>query len=864
MALVLQAKSVRLKTKSTTLKLGGRNIQSLGNMTSKQHQKAFFGIKRRAMLPSLKEYGLFGAEKGLSVSKTGLTAGIKTGYAVSLGTMGLTPNSKAGVGAGTNMAPTYDENREATSHIERTRVSARNVLKGTDVVYKGTDKATIKIGQHNLKNLLLQKGVSKEVATTIAKSEVPMTVSEMTNLGVELNTAKQVAESFNHASVQEQIFSPTRRNIFSVGVKQKTGSYVKYRAKHTAAGQAAKKFAVKMRASTFGQGVSTVWNNNIVKGARTFITKVFALPFKLVKAISDALALISGAILPLIFLLFFIMVLVAILDDDASQKRSSNFATNVNLSETVLQYKGAVSEACSKHGISEYVPYILAIMEEESHGIGNDVMQSSESLGLPPNSLSVKESIEQGVSYFSSLIKQGASLGVTDIDAVLQAYNFGGGYLYYVSQNGWMHTYSLAKQFSKEKALEWGDPNTYTYINEVSKKHGDQFLYGYGNFHYVDLVKQHISEVKTNRIGTGDRDENGIPRVPVMRQGYGGGYWNPETEEFEHTDWPYQSFWGGDLANWGCSVTSAAMALSYISGEIYNPVEMGLRTLPSNNFLRYLTPVQEYNIEYEFNISWDRAVQELKNGNMVIALLDSTVVPGLGSYSQNRKTDMWAFEPGGSHFILLIGILEDGTIAVNDPGSKSDVSYWYKNRKITIPQHLISPAFVGSGSSIIYIPEGLGAISNPYGDINFAITDVACLNRVHPVTGEIKRHNGWDFAAGGFGTPIYSVTDGTVVWAGPFGGYGNHVVIVESGDLYVLYGHMSSMSVAVGESVSSGDKLGGQGTEGISTGVHLHLEFRTGSMYGTPTANKDLVVPMLNRYANNLSSYSDSIDKIEN
>ena len=54
-----------------------------------------------------------------------------------------------------------------------------------------------------------------------------------------------------------------------------------------------------------------------------------------------------------------------------------------------------------EYGIEEYLNVLLAIIQVESVGTLEDVMQSSESLGLPPNSLSTEESIKQGCKYFS-------------------------------------------------------------------------------------------------------------------------------------------------------------------------------------------------------------------------------------------------------------------------------------------------------------------------------------------------------------------------------------------------------------------------------------------------------------------------------
>lgn len=76
-------------------------------------------------------------------------------------------------------------------------------------------------------------------------------------------------------------------------------------------------------------------------------------------------------------------------------------------------------------------------------------MQSSESLGLPPNSLSTEESIKQGVKYFSELLASSERLSV-DLESVIQSYNYGGGFLGYVANRGNKYTFELAQSFSKE------------------------------------------------------------------------------------------------------------------------------------------------------------------------------------------------------------------------------------------------------------------------------------------------------------------------------------------------------------------------------------------------------------------------------
>ena len=88
-----------------------------------------------------------------------------------------------------------------------------------------------------------------------------------------------------------------------------------------------------------------------------------------------------------------------------------------------------------------------------------------------------------------------------------------------------------------------------------------------------------------------------------------------------------------------------------------------------------------------------------------------------------------------------------------------------------------------------------------------------------------RMHEGID-VAGGAGTPIGAAAAGTVILTGPNGGYGNLVVVDHGNGVSTAYAHLSSISVSVGQSVGQGTVVGGMGTTGNSTGVHLHFEVR--------------------------------------
>lgn len=99
--------------------------------------------------------------------------------------------------------------------------------------------------------------------------------------------------------------------------------------------------------------------------------------------------------------------------------------------------------------------------------------------------------------------------------------------------------------------------------------------------------------------------------------------------------------------------------------------------------------------------------------------------------------------------------------------------------------------------------------------------------RVHPITGETRSHDGMDIAAN-TGANILAADGGKVVLAEVYGGYGNCVMIDHGNGYVTLYGHMSSIAVYNGQTVSQGDVIGYVGSTGLSTGPHLHFEVRTG------------------------------------
>jgi murein DD-endopeptidase MepM/ murein hydrolase activator NlpD len=105
--------------------------------------------------------------------------------------------------------------------------------------------------------------------------------------------------------------------------------------------------------------------------------------------------------------------------------------------------------------------------------------------------------------------------------------------------------------------------------------------------------------------------------------------------------------------------------------------------------------------------------------------------------------------------------------------------------------------------------------------------------RFHPVSGQHKAHLGVDFAAP-TGTPVRTIGDGVVSFAGWQRGYGNVIEITHKNQQSTLYAHLSRIDVRKGQRLEQGEVIGAVGSTGVSTGPHLHFEFRDKGVHQDP------------------------------
>ena len=162
---------------------------------------------------------------------------------------------------------------------------------------------------------------------------------------------------------------------------------------------------------------------------------------------------------------------------------------------------------------------------------------------------------------------------------------------------------------------------------------------------------------------------------------------------------------------------------------------------------------------------------------------------------------------------------------------------------------LASDASLTAGQTIV-IPDGVIATapapaapakpsvgSSGSGGGGASATPASSAGFTNPLPGSVKTqgihgYNGVDLGGLGAGTPVVAAAGGTVIVAkgtGWNGGYGSYVVIQHNNGTQTLYAHLNSVSVSVGQGVSAGERVGGVGSTGRSTGIHLHFEVRGAS-----------------------------------
>ena len=123
-------------------------------------------------------------------------------------------------------------------------------------------------------------------------------------------------------------------------------------------------------------------------------------------------------------------------------------------------------------------------------------------------------------------------------------------------------------------------------------------------------------------------------------------------------------------------------------------------------------------------------------------------------------------------------------------------------------------------------------LKSPISFRNYRISSRFSYGRMHPILKIRRPHLGIDYAAPS-GTPVQSVADGTVRFAGWKGGFGNLVEIKHANGYTTMYGHLKGYGkgVKAGAKVKQGQTVGYIGSTGLSTGPHLDFRIKEGNKF---------------------------------
>jgi len=107
--------------------------------------------------------------------------------------------------------------------------------------------------------------------------------------------------------------------------------------------------------------------------------------------------------------------------------------------------------------------------------------------------------------------------------------------------------------------------------------------------------------------------------------------------------------------------------------------------------------------------------------------------------------------------------------------------------------------------------------------------------RRHPILGVWRAHKGTDYAAR-LGTPVRSIGDGVVIFAGRKSGYGNVVEVRHRNGYVSRYGHLRRFARGTrpGARVTIGQTIAQVGMTGLATAPHLHFEVLVGGVQRDP------------------------------
>ncbi|MEQ1590139.1 MAG: peptidoglycan DD-metalloendopeptidase family protein [Gallionella sp.] len=228
----------------------------------------------------------------------------------------------------------------------------------------------------------------------------------------------------------------------------------------------------------------------------------------------------------------------------------------------------------------------------------------------------------------------------------------------------------------------------------------------------------------------------------------------------------------------------------------------------------------------------------VRTGEIKTSLYAATDAAGMPETAANQLTELFSGDIDFHHDVK--------------PGDKFTVVYEmdYSNGALVNTGRIQAAEFINQGQShraIYFSKDGkVGGYYTPEGKnvekaflrspIEYSrVSSGFSGSRMHPVLNRIRAHKGVDFAAP-VGTPIKATADGVIAFASKENGYGNVIKMEHQGRYSTVYGHLSRFAsgLRAGQRVKQGDIIGYVGMTGLTSGPHLHYEFKVDGQQRNP------------------------------
>lgn len=249
------------------------------------------------------------------------------------------------------------------------------------------------------------------------------------------------------------------------------------------------------------------------------------------------------------------------------------------------------------------------------------------------------------------------------------------------------------------------------------------------------------------------------------------------------------------------------------------------------------------------------------NGELVAGILDISVktrkrfASGTIDSSLFASMQSYGLKPG---FIVDFTDVFSWTIDFNTETREGDTfaCYWqedYTADGTTLNETILAAYYKGKFSGDNYairfedeFYDQTGKISkkmflkSPISVRGVRISSRFSRSRLHPVLRIRRPHLGIDYAAP-TGTPVESVADGTVIFKGWKGGFGNYMEVSHVNGFVTCYGHLNAFARGVGNGmrVRQGQTIAYVGRTGLATGPHLDFRIRQKGVYMDFLNNKN-------------------------